>query len=174
MFLRRQWQELLVEFRTWLQTHVLNERIQIFLGADSLKDITEIEQIPQFALLLDQDIWDDDKPNVIGENSSLNLMTTDLAKLTQLHTLYKNFEKEFLELGGQIYQTFFDRIFYVAGKELADSELDEIVNDFVSDPWDVGFMPISDVTNYNGLILIHVANLKRKANLETLARFTLK
>lgn len=174
MFLRRQWQELLVDFRIWLQTHVLNERIQLFLGADGPKTLDQMDEIPEYALLLDQDIWDDDKPNVIGQQSSLNLMTADLAKLTQLHNLYTRFEKAFLELGSQIYENFYNRIFYVAGKEMSDAELDETVSQFVDDAWDVGFMPTSDISNYNNLILIHVANLKRRNQLDILEKFTLK
>lgn len=174
MFLRRQWQELFVDFRTWLQTHILNERIQTFLGADGPKTIEQVSEIPQYSLLLDQDIWNDDKLNVVGKNSSLDLMDTNLEKLTQLHTLYKNFEQEFLRLGGQIYQNFFDRLFYIAGKDLTDEELGMLMSDYAADPWDCCFLPGTDVQNYNILTCIHVANLKRKNQLDNLQKFTLK
>lgn len=175
-FYRRFRQEMLLDLRVQVFSNILSERLQRFLGADGLKDLTQLDQIPSYSLFTDPEVWNDNNQNVVGRHSSLDLMSANPTKLYQLNAIYKNMIGSFEDHGvGAKDDTFTDKLSYIVGKDLSFVELDDLLETYyLTDPWERPFLPVGDSIMYNELILIHLANLKIAGNLEELGKYSLK
>lgn len=174
MFMRRMYQELFVDIKSILLLNILNPTLQTVLGGSG-KDLSNYNELPNIAIFLDTEIWNDSKALVVGSASSFNWDGMTSSKATSIGTIvsdiHTNFEG-FVHDSADLYHWPF--LQYIVGKDLTSVELAEVVDSIITSTSDYFFVPDSDVINVNYVLCTHLANLKTASNTAALSKFAIK
>jgi hypothetical protein len=173
MFLRRTYQEMILDNREMVFMNILNQDIQRMLGGEG-KDIEHLDELPKFSLYTDPEVWNPAGRNRVGSSSILNI-NSNPEKVKALFDLVEEFYRNFEHLN--IDQANISRWSYghhVIGQDVSNEVFDTVMTEITTQSWDSNFVPKSDMQNFNYILHLHVLNLYRAGNTEALVNFTLK
>lgn len=174
MFMRRMYEEIFIDVKSMLLMNILSPEVQTVLGGSG-KDVNNFQTLPKIGIFLDPALWDDSKPLIVGSQSSFKWSGLTTAKATELSNLILEIHQaiEFLSTDEEN-QRHWGEINFVIGKDLSESELEQMVNTMLINSRDFWLIPKTDFVNVNYVFCRHLANLKNTSNSSALAKFTLK
>ena len=168
-FLRRWFKEAFTDNRQMVLLNIANHRFQEALGIDATKvDITSVDplaNIPQLSAYADDSIWE--KQGIFCDLEGLT--ETQIDSLTStIIGVYEKFE------GMKIDQSVFSVFNYLGAasrSELTKTEMDELLDFIVDNPFDTNLVPRFDFQNVNFVLMLYF--LRQKHEGANLSKFKL-
>jgi len=185
-FLKRQYEEHILEIRRDIDRHALNSTLQTLLGGSG-KTLSTINELPDMSVF-SGDYWND-TPNVVssksyqpGSNSKIDLAQASDDEVDALVAVVKKVRLAVMNVtADDIHANLVDDVIgsytyinTVKTGNLNDSQYNEVITSLTAKPIDIAYLPNDLEDTIVKVFLSHVRSLKSSSDLTALQKFTLK
>ena len=185
-FLKRYYEEIILEIRRDIDRHALSANLQTVLGGSG-KNLSNINTLPDMAVFAG-DYWNDsvsvasNKSYLPGSDSKIDLSNATDAEVDALVAVVKKVRLAIMEVTeDDIHDNLlndtigtYTYINTVKNGELNDTQYNAVLSEMINKNIDITHVPTDLIDSIVSVFLSHVKSLKKASDLTALQKFTLK